>query len=465
MAEPYASRRRPRGRHRRHDRVRRRRLVGFLVLAAVAVCGAAWIDGDGEDGPRGVAAGDTSVPGTGVGRSANGGIAEAPPGVASREPATATPSKAGSTRPGAGTVPGPTGRPPSSTAPAPTAPVADPITLAFAGDLLPHMPLNRAAATFGRAVGRPYDYAPMLAPLQPIVGGADLALCHLEVPIAPSPDRVRGYPVFGAPPELVAGVASAGYDGCSTASNHTLDQGLDGIKATLDTFDVAHLGHTGSARSAQEAATPRIYSVKGVKVASLSYAYGFNGYRLPAGAPWAANQIDPNRILADAHAARAAGARLVVVSLHWGTENLHAPNAEQRALAPVLTASPDIDVLIGHHAHVVQPIEWINGKPVVFGLGNQLSNQTRTEQRDGLTVVLTAQPGDGGRYHVTGLKAVPTYMDGLGWRVLPIPQTLADPATAPALRAALRASYDRTMATVQASGPVLGLTADPLPLG
>ena len=271
--------------------------------------------------------------------------------------------------------------------------------------------------------------------------------------------------MFGAPPELVAGVGAAGYDGCSTASNHTLDQGLDGIKATLDTFDFARLGHTGSARSAQEAATPRIYSVKGVKVANLSYAYGFNGYRLPAGAPWAANQIDPNRILADARRAAAAGAQLVVVSLHWGTENVHAPNAEQRTLAPVLTASPDIDVLIGHHAHVVQPIEWINGKPVVFGLGNQLSNQLRTEQRDGLTVVLTAQPGAGGRYRVTGLKAVPTYMDSVGWRVLPIPQALADPATAPALRDALRASYERTMATVQASGPVLGLTADPTPTG
>ena len=240
---------------------------------------------------------------------------------------------------------------------------------------------------------------------------------------------------------------------------------MDGIAATLDAFDANRLGHTGSARSAAEAATPRLYTIKGVKVAHLSYTYGFNGYKMPADAPWAANQIDPARILADAQAARAAGAQLVVVSLHWGTENQHDPNAEQRALAPALTASPDVDMVIGHHAHVVQPIEVINGKPVVFGLGNQLSNQTRTPQRDGLTVVVTAGKGPDGRYHALGVKAVPTWMDSPTSRVLPVARTLADPATPPGLRAELLASYQRTAAVLMAAGPVPGLTLDPLPPG
>ena len=236
------------------------------------------------------------------------------------------------------------------TAAAPTA-AAEPesITLAFAGDILTHGPVNDAAHAFGARSGAAYQYVPMFAPLAPILSGADLPLCHLEVPLAPTPEQISGYPVFGAPGELIAGIASAGYRGCSTASNHALDKGVAGIQTTLDAFDRHGLGHAGTARTADEAATPRIYEVRGAQVAHLSYSYGFNGI-LPPDAPWTANPIDAPRIVADAAQARAAGADLVVVSLHWGTEGQAAPDAQQQALAPVLAASPDIDLLVGHHA-------------------------------------------------------------------------------------------------------------------
>jgi poly-gamma-glutamate capsule biosynthesis protein CapA/YwtB (metallophosphatase superfamily) len=413
---------------------RRRRLGGLVLVGALLVGGAVAVEGDRPDTePVGATGGDGDGEGAGAASNAN-----------ANQPRAAAPG-------------------PGASSPTTTEPRPDAITLAFAGDILPHMPLIAAAQQLGAARGVGYDFAPMLAPMAPLLSSADLPLCHLEVPIAPTAAQVSGYPVFGAPAELVAGIAAAGYRGCSTASNHSLDKGRAGIQATLDTFDRHGLGHTGTARTAAEAATTRIYDADSVRVAHLSYSYGFNGIPLPPEAPWAANLIDPNRIVTEARAARDAGADLVVVSLHWGTEGQVVPDAQQQAVAPVLAASPHVDLVIGHHAHVVQPIQRVGGKFVVFGLGNQLHNQRDRTQRDGLTVIATASQGEDGRYAVTAVEAVPTWMDKSGWQVVPITAALADAATPEGLRAELVASYQRTVAVLNQSGPVAGLTVDPLP--
>ena len=106
------------------------------------------------------------------------------------------------------------------------------MTLAFTGDLLPHLPLVSVAGRHGRANGDRYDFKPMLAPMRPIIEQASLAICHLEVPAAANQDQLSGYPSFGGPVELIDAVKVTGYDGCSTASNHSLDQGRAGIGAT-----------------------------------------------------------------------------------------------------------------------------------------------------------------------------------------------------------------------------------------
>jgi poly-gamma-glutamate synthesis protein (capsule biosynthesis protein) len=144
----------------------------------------------------------------------------------------------------------------------------------------------------------------------------------------------------------------------------------------------------------------------------------------------------------------------VVVSLHWGTEYQHEPDAAQRDTAAAVTAIDDVDVdlIIGHHAHVVQPVERVGDRWVVFGLGNQLSNQSEDEKRDGLTVVVTVAGPAGGRMAVRALAAVPTYVDLATYEVLPTAATLARLDLAPALRAELEASQARTMATVNAAG-------------
>ncbi|QYG93291.1 CapA family protein [Iamia sp. SCSIO 61187] len=345
-----------------------------------------------------------------------------------------------------------------TTAPPTTAPPPEVVrTLAFGGDLLTHMPLVAEAQRDGAAAGAPYDFGPMLAPLAPIVGGADLALCHLEVPLVGDGQQVTGYPSFHAPRELAGAVAGAGYDGCSTASNHSLDGGRPAIDATLGTFDALGLGHVGTARSPEEDVAPRLYSLDGVVVAHLSYAYGFNGYQPPADAPWIVDALDPAVVARDAAAARAAGAQLVVVSVHWGTEYQHEPDAYQRDMAAAVTAIAEVDLVVGHHAHVVQPIERVGDTWVVFGLGNQLSNQSQDVRRDGLTVVVTVAGPAGGPLAVRTIEAVPTFVDLGTYEVLPTAATLARPDLDPGLRAALEASQARTMGVVNRSGAGIAL--------
>lgn len=350
-----------------------------------------------------------------------------------------------------------------TTTTATSVPARDSVTLAFAGDVLPHMPLSRKAAEYGRLVGQAYDYAPMFAAIRPVLESADLAICHMEVPLHPDGEAPSGYPSFGAPPELVAGIRAGGYDGCSTASNHSLDRGRRGIDRLLDEMDTQGLGHNGTSRNPDQdgGGLATFYDMDGVRIAHLSWAYGFNGYSLPQDAPWAANLIDTNRILMAAAKARLDGADLVVVSLHWGVEYRHDPTPFQEQVAQELTASPDVDLIIGHHAHVVQPISKVNDKFVVWGLGNQLSNQRQMASRDGLTVKVHANRDAFGHWRVTSIDAVPTFVDIATFRVIPVVETLiwGEP---PFDAAALRASYGRT-AAVLARRPTEGVVLPALP--
>lgn len=248
------------------------------------------------------------------------------------------------------------------------------LTVAATGDFLLHDVLVQQAAEDRRSQGRSgYDLMPMLAGIKPVIGAADLGICHVETPLGRRAGPFSGYPAFNSPPQIVDAVAGLGYDTCSTASNHTVDQGEPGVRRTLAALDAAGVRHAGSARTAEEARRINLLDVKGVKVAHLSYTQDTNG--IPPPAPWSVNAgLSAPRILADAARAKAAGARLVVLSLHWGEEYRHEPTAAQRALARTLLASKDVDLIVGCHVHVVQPFERINGKWVAYGMGNQVAN-------------------------------------------------------------------------------------------
>lgn len=340
--------------------------------------------------------------------------------------------------------------PSGSATPAPPRPSR--FTMAFTGDILVHQALWERAASQARGSAR-FDFRPMFAPLRPVIAGADLGICHLETPLSPDDRDLASYPVFEAPHEVAGAIAWAGYDGCSTASNHSLDGGSEGVRATLAWLDRARLGHAGTARTAAEADRITTYDVDGATVAHLSYSWGFNGFTPDE--PWRANRIVVPRVLADADRARKAGADLVVVSLHWGVEYTHQPTAWQRDVAERLTRSSAIDLIVGHHTHVVQPLARIHGTWVAFGLGNILSGMTSSLGTEAVAdgVVLNAEARRIGRdWAIGAVSFVPTRVEYGTWRVLPVARTLAIRWPDPAMRAELRASWARTVEAVRLLG-------------
>ena len=262
-----------------------------------------------------------------------------------------------------------TGSSPSPGVTTPSPPAARTVTLVAGGDVLLHEPTWAQADADGGATGDgAYDFAPQMAAIEPVIAAADLALCHLETPLAADGGPFSGYPSFAGPPQIASGLAATGFDACSIASNHTWDKGLAGVERTVTTVLDAGLTPYGAAVAGQPG-NPTIVAAAGVRVGLLSYTYGSNA----APASDAVETIVVADVIADAAAATAAGAELVVASLHWGTEYAHELNAQQRDLAPALLASPDLDLIIGHHAHVVQPMSKIDGEWVAYGLGNLLA--------------------------------------------------------------------------------------------
>ncbi|MEU3252458.1 CapA family protein [Streptomyces sp. NPDC006997] len=333
--------------------------------------------------------------------------------------------------------------------PAPAAARDRGFTLVASGDVLPHSSvIDRARFDAG---GQGYDFHPMLAGIAPVVSRADLALCHMETVYGENGDYT-GYPLFKSPPEIARALADTGYDGCSTASNHTLDDGAAGIRRTLNALDRAGVRHAGSARTEAEGRAVTVLRAGAAQVAHLAYTYGTNGRPLPPGQPWAVNLTDAERIVADARTARQAGADVVVVSVHWGTEWQDAPDEGQLDLAQRLTASatadrPDIDLVLGTHAHVPQAYEKVNGTWVVYGMGDQIAgemvnHQGATDPRGNqstlgrFTFAPPAEPG--GRWRVTRAEFVPQLFDVDAGRVVNLNDALARGADVRAVRDRIR---------------------------
>jgi poly-gamma-glutamate synthesis protein (capsule biosynthesis protein) len=281
------------------------------------------------------------------------------------------------------------------------------LTVAATGDFLIHQPVWTRALAYGH--GRRYRFRPMLRAIRPLIAGADLALCHVETPFSYGPPR--GYPSFRTPVALGAAIRATGWDACSTASNHTLDAGQRGVNTTLDVLDRFGIRHAGSHRTRAAARRTTILEAKGVKVAFLAYTALTNGQPVPH--PWTLDMARAGRIVRDARRARRAGADAVIVNLHWGAEYRSAPTREQRSLAAALTRSKYVTAVVGQHVHVVQPIRWIHGKPVVFGEGNLLSNQTAAccavGSQDGLVALLDLRVG-GSVVRAVRVRYLPTYV-------------------------------------------------------
>ncbi|MEZ5298415.1 MAG: CapA family protein [Ilumatobacteraceae bacterium] len=300
------------------------------------------------------------------------------------------------------------------------------ISVAVTGEILPHPSVVEHAATFGRQRGLDYDFAALFLELSPVIAAADVAICHLEVPVAPPGRRPAATRRSRSPPRSPTASATSAGTSAPRASNHVNDQARQTVATS--TLEAARVSATAVlARTIEEAMTVPLVDVGGASVASLSYTWGYNA--TPPAESWMANVIDPDLILADAANARASGAAVVVVSLHWGDEYDTVGTADQRALAQRLLSSPNIDLIVGHGPHVLQPIEQIGDEYALLSVGNLVANQgtSKPHTYDGVIATVTFTADDTGIYRSGPPVVEPTWYDRDAGRVRLVSAALADP--------------------------------------
>lgn len=288
------------------------------------------------------------------------------------------------------------------------------VTLAFTGDTLIHLAIAGRARTEDG-----YDFRRMFGKVRPIISSADLAICHLEVPLSPTDDDLSGYPRFSAPHELAEALTFAGYDGCSTASNHSYDRGAAGVVDTIRILEAAGLEQAGMASTVDQAWESVVYTLGDLTVAHISASYWLNGLQMPPDRPWLVQLLVKDQLLAIAARSRRAGADLVVVSAHCCVEYQAEPSPYQRELFQALIRSPDVDLVVGHHSHMIGPIERVDGEFILYGLGNFLSLQRNPPTlADGVIAMVRAEEQQG-RWRFVDVDVVPTWVEAGTSRILP----------------------------------------------
>ncbi|XID94387.1 CapA family protein [Paenibacillaceae bacterium WGS1546] len=342
---------------------------------------------------------------------------------ANGSPAAPPPSAGASSSPGPGSTATPSASAiPDTPSPVPPEPIVTEAVLFAVGDIMVHMP--QLPAYYDPATGR-YDLTPWFAQVKPIFAQGDWVIGNLETPIAGRDLKYTGYPRFNAPDELAEAIADAGIRIVSTANNHSLDRGVPGVQRTLGTVRKAGLVPVGTSVSLTDSKRAVIEERNGIRMGFLAYSYGTNGIPLPADRSYAVNLIEPEAIKRDIAKLRQAGADAVTVSLHYGVEYQRQPNAQQTGLARELVAA-GADLILGSHAHVVQPYETIDvpatesadGRPrqgvAIYSLGNFISNQTG-DWKDvgvifGVRVQKTAHPDGTADIELLEVSAEPTWV-------------------------------------------------------
>ena len=247
------------------------------------------------------------------------------------------------------------------------------LTFAAVGDNLIHIELVGEANLRGG-----FDY--MYDGIRDRIKDVDVSIINQETPLVSDLSRVASYPCFGTPYMVGTAVRDAGFDVASCATNHALDQGLHGVRATSSYFEENDILYPGIQTVDETAYIPfRLLEKHGIKTAFLGYTQMTNGYPLPEGYPYAVHLLDDEAaVRADLRAAREA-ADLVVVCAHWGTEYQYNPDSFQQYWCNVFL-SEGVDVVIGTHPHVLQPYgirTRADGHEmlVYYSLGNFISAQ------------------------------------------------------------------------------------------
>ena len=250
-----------------------------------------------------------------------------------------------------------------------------------------------------------------------LIKGADIAIANFE---NPAPDNPRWHTkgtVFSADPTLIDGLANAGIDYVSLANNHIRDAGGQGLLQTIENIEQRGIKVSGAGKDLAAARRPAIMEAGGVKVAILAYDAIAGKYHATATRIGSA-PLQARLVKADVAAARKAGADIVIVFPHWGTEYDPTPFASQQKLARMIIDA-GADMIIGNHAHWAAAMEVYQGKPIWYALGNFVFDQTWSEPTmEGITLELTFQGKELAqvriRPHIILDKAQPNFLDPAG---------------------------------------------------
>lgn len=209
---------------------------------------------------------------------------------------------------------------------------------------------------------------------------ADIAYINQETICGGTELGLSTYPSFNGPYDVLDAVNAAGFDWVAASSNHSLDAGIQGILNQLNYLkkNYPDIKVTGSHRTKEEAEATQVIERNGVRIGILGYTYGLNGYQIPEGKEYMIDLIDKEKMKADVEKLKEVS-DVQAVSMHWGTEYSFEPNEEQMELAQFLS-DLGVDVIIGEHPHVIQPMDYVTGKDgnktlVIYSLGNFLSAQ------------------------------------------------------------------------------------------
>ncbi|WP_246861207.1 CapA family protein [Bacillus sp. REN3] len=250
---------------------------------------------------------------------------------------------------------------------------AEKVTLGAIGDILIHDTVYEDAFTDGN-----YDFKPMLRHMKEYLLAPDLLLANQETVLGGVEIGLSSYPAFNSPVEVGDALIDAGVDIVSNANNHSLDRSEKGVLKSTGYMEAAGLPYVGSFKDAEDRDKVRVLTKNGIKVAYLSYTYGTNGIPVPIGKDYLVNLIDREIMKAEIHRAKEQS-DVIVMSIHWGNEYQRFPTGEQEDLAQFLV-NEGVDIIFGHHPHVLQPMDWIEAPDgrkalVVYSLGNFLSGQ------------------------------------------------------------------------------------------
>lgn len=252
------------------------------------------------------------------------------------------------------------------------------VSILMAGDVLLH---DKIAAS-GKMEDGTYNYDHMFTNVRDEIEAADIAIVNQEVILGGRDLGLTGYPSFNGAFEVGDALVESGFDVVLHATNHALDKGKNGLLSCINFWENTYpdIAYLGIADTADKADDIYITEKEGIKFAILNYTYGTNGIPLPSDMPYCVNLLDESRIRADVAAAKLA-ADFVIVCPHWGTEYILTTDANQKYWTNLFFEA-GVDLVIGTHPHVVEPVEVIENEEhsmlVYYSIGNYINSTAQT---------------------------------------------------------------------------------------